>query len=404
MKSELSKMKMLFFQGEWQKALDSVDSLLKMLDPDDDDEREILRDIVAGGFGSGHTLEFVSFLEQHGFDFSLTWPGKGGLALLFAESACRDAVLFERLVTLGMDPFLPRTDGNTALHVLAARDRSSWDKVLEPFLGELVHARGDLSGWMQANAYGATPLHLGVLHGHEQLIQAILSEGVDPDLLGTAPWQCYSHVLRFDGVTALQLACHMGNENLVTRLLEAGAHDDRTDPTGHTACFYAVEKPPQLYCKAYYAGIPNEQRILEDKGRIIRRLACTDSTDDQGNTPLLHALNTHHFDKGGFCALFVELGADVNHANHHGVTPLMAAVQGMSKDSVKTLVAAGADLNARDGAGDTALHMAVVASDEKLARLLIKKGADAQIANNAGVTAGELAAKNGLDTVLELLL
>ena len=72
--------------------------------------------------------------------------------------------------------------------------------------------------------------------------------------------------------------------------------------------------------------------------------------------------------------------------------------------AVQALLRARVDVNAPEGDGTTALHWAVQADDVALARTLIKAGAKASLANRLGVTPMALAATNGSEALLGLLL
>ncbi len=61
-------------------------------------------------------------------------------------------------------------------------------------------------------------------------------------------------------------------------------------------------------------------------------------------------------------------------------------------------------MNAADNTGRTPLHYALKYGSQDVARFLIKKGADYNRADNDGITPVQLAAENGCDAVLELMI
>lgn len=400
----MNELKMFFFQGQTEKALEYAGLLMDKLDLDDDDDADTLYELLQAGLSSGAGMEFVEFLAKRGFDASITWPGKGGIAALFGNSNCGNAAAFHALMQMNMDPFLPDKSGNTVLHIMANKTNSIFCEEREVEMAEMVRTTADISGWMTANAYGATPLHLAVLNRHLQLLAALLEKKTDPDMCGTAVWEGYGHVLSFEGTTALDLACLLGDKKAATLLLNAGASDACKDIQGRTAAHYVVMSPSQHYSSQYYASIPGKQRVLENKAAILGSLNMVDEPDNYGCRPLLSALKYFQFDEGRFADAFLNLGASANGADNQGCTPLMAAAERGHKEAVKSLLAAGAELNARDNQGNTALLLAVRQGYEKIARLLIKKGADSAMTNNSGLSAGELAAQKGLEGILELLL
>uniref|UniRef100_A0A8C6QJB3 KN motif and ankyrin repeat domain-containing protein 4 n=2 Tax=Nannospalax galili TaxID=1026970 RepID=A0A8C6QJB3_NANGA len=88
---------------------------------------------------------------------------------------------------------------------------------------------------IQATQGGQTALMLGVSHDREDMIQALLSCQADVNL--------QDH----DGSTALMLACHQGNADLVRLLLAHPACDSGlTDKAGHTALSIVLKSPAHV--------------------------------------------------------------------------------------------------------------------------------------------------------------
>ena len=92
-------------------------------------------------------------------------------------------------------------------------------------------------------------------------------------------------------------------------------------------------------------------------------------------------------------------------ADSTGRTTLAWAARQGDEDVVKALLACGADPNHRDTVGSTPLHMSVYASSPECLRLLLNANADVDIKNNDGDTALTMAAQveDRID-LLELLL
>ena len=80
--------------------------------------------------------------------------------------------------------------------------------------------------------------------------------------------------------------------------------------------------------------------------------ADVNAPDENGETPLLHALRGRNEKMAGF---LLDFGADVNRADEAGKTPLMAATEIIDPFMVKWLLAKGADVHATDSAGRSAL-------------------------------------------------
>ncbi|KAI6054926.1 KN motif and ankyrin repeat domain-containing protein 4 [Marmota monax] len=88
---------------------------------------------------------------------------------------------------------------------------------------------------IQATQGGQTALMLGVTHDREDMVQALLSCQADVNL--------QDH----DGLSALMMACHHGNADLVRLLLAHPACDSSlTDKAGHTALSIVLQSPSHV--------------------------------------------------------------------------------------------------------------------------------------------------------------
>ena len=96
-------------------------------------------------------------------------------------------------------------------------------------------------------------------------------------------------------------------------------------------------------------------------------------------------------------------GESLDRQGSDGWTPLMYAVRDGRQETVSILLAAGAAVNIGDRWSRTPLHLAAEAP-AGIARMLIKAGADLDKRNAGGVTPLMLAAGNGRQDIVELLL
>jgi len=110
----------------------------------------------------------------------------------------------------------------------------------------------------------------------------------------------------------------------------------------------------------------------------------------------------------------LNLGADVNCRDRHGITPLMFAARGDhphigdpaptdNPGAVDLLLQRGADVNARTESGFVALFWAARYGHEHTAKLLIAHGADVTAKDKDGMTALKWAKTNGQTNVMVLL-
>jgi ankyrin repeat protein len=85
-----------------------------------------------------------------------------------------------------------------------------------------------------------------------------------------------------------------------------------------------------------------------------------------------------------------DYGADVNHADHRGFTPLLAAAHSKQAVCAKWLVNASANINHTNHNGDTALMLAAQGDQPALTKWLVKAGADPQAVNEDQENAADI--------------
>ena len=115
--------------------------------------------------------------------------------------------------------------------------------------------------------------------------------------------------------------------------------------------------------------------------------------DDAGDQPLHHAAQAR---KVAALELLIQLGADVNAANHTGLTPLHLASKNGPTDAVETLLKAGAKADTKDAVGRTPLDVA--------AHDLIRQRIKASVNNVPGTEEFLKAAEGGEIASMEALL
>ncbi|KAM0697995.1 hypothetical protein Q7P36_002849 [Cladosporium allicinum] len=148
----------------------------------------------------------------------------------------------------------------------------------------------------------------------------------------------------------------------VKRLLTLGAGIHCTDEYGRT--------PLHLAAKDHRKD--TIEVLLQAGAKVGAETKCEDPyLYHSGITPLHLAASTSHDGKRPeHVEALIQAGADVNHMDERGATPLHAAC---SKEIVEVLLRAGADVHSRDRAGYTPLNSARSA---KVAGALLRAGAD----------------------------
>ena len=169
-------------------------------------------------------------------------------------------------------------------------------------------------------------------------------------------------------------------------------------PEGVSLASPSTLKPEDQRSKGLFAAIrtgntPTVAAMLGDATLV-------GITDTHGSTPLLHAVLLADV---AMVRLLIERGADVNAANHDGITALMWAAGDV--DKVHMLLEKGAKTDARSALGRTPLLIAATyAGNANVVRLLIKHGSSVTDQDVFQETALTSASKRGDAELVEVLI
>jgi ankyrin repeat protein len=274
----------------------------------------------------------------------------------------RDMAAVRTLLARGADANATGAYGTPALHwVVRVEDRAT--------AGLLLDAGADPNF---KTAQGIAPLHLAVANGDAATVNLLLAAGADAELVDHA------------GETPLMLAARAGDAASAARLIAHGAAVDRRDAgydqtalmiavrEGHDAIVrLLLERGADVEAQTRAGPEPAFRMPSENAGSkgvgIIRG-----GWPERGmrapvpgaKTPLLYAARRGDL---AVTRLLVEAGADLEHADADGVTPLLAAILNAS-----IAAARGDRPHARE-------HFAV-------ARYLVERGANVRVADWYGET------------------
>lgn len=151
---------------------------------------------------------------------------------------------------------------------------------------------------------------------------------------------------------------------IVKDTTDVGADVNAKDNEGMTPLMHAVRA--------------EDAETSENVRNLIAAGADVNAKDNDGWTPLMHARDED------IVKALISAGADVNAKNIEDKTPLMFAEV---LACASALIAAGADVNAKDIYGGTTLMFAVEAKKIENVKLLISAGADVNAKDNNGWTA-----------------
>ncbi|HEY8229086.1 MAG TPA: ankyrin repeat domain-containing protein [Rhodanobacteraceae bacterium] len=182
---------------------------------------------------------------------------------------------------------------------------------------------------------GASPLSAAVSARQPDIARALVAAGVPVDL---------RHA---DDVTALMIAAALGHPDMVAVLRELGAQASLVDARGqtalHAAARFCFDSRDSLRCR----------RLLD---ALLHDVAPVNTRDRSGATPLLVLLGVHtkpgadcdgtHL--GALVPALLDAGADLDHADAHGVTALHACAMHATFEPARMLLQRGANREARD--------------------------------------------------------
>ena len=100
----------------------------------------------------------------------------------------------------------------------------------------------------------------------------------------------------------------------------------------------------------------------------------------------------------------IELGADVDLANGLGHTALHLVIQRRNEELFDLVMATDPSLDHLDSNQTSPLVQAIYYRQPEMAKKLVKAGCDISLKNNSGQTAAHVAASQGIDGLIELLL
>ena len=212
--------------------------------------------------------------------------------------------------------------------------------------------------------------------------------------------------------TPLMYAAQLGNQPMVSLLLEQGAQVNQANSEGDTP-FITATQEGHLGVVEYLKKIEFIQAIREGNLEKVRKVVEEEGVDiinnfystgsDERFTPLqIAALNG----KNSIVKFFVSHdNTSIDTRTEQGnFTALHLAVKKNQRDVVKTLIEFGANKNAQSNEGMTPLHIAAKKGFRRTAEILIDQGVGIHVSNREGATAVYLAHQGGHQRIEERLL
>lgn len=277
----------------------------------------------------------------------------GGMTPMHYASDLKSDSMLQLLIANNARVNANSDKGRSPLHSAARLGRTSNIKLLLRS-GAKINAGDD---------NGITPLHMAAYFGHKKALKELLKKEADVNALD------------IKGNTPLYYI--VNNIDLAYALLEKGANPNIENKVGESPLHKAVK-----------AGLLDNARMLIEAGSQFK---CNMFED--GKTSPMHI--AAELEDPSMLQLLIECRATTDSTDEDGETPLHIAVENGNAQHVFNLAnALDANIDAQDPYGETALHKAVDLGNLDMITILINAGADWNIEDAYGFTPMEDAEDN----------
>jgi ankyrin repeat protein len=251
--------------------------------------------------------------------------------------------------------------------------QNQWERIL---LQQRLH-------YLLPNKEGDTGFHLAVIHSRPDiLIQLLALVSTDARLRVALDEQNSLYQ------TALHIATHTQQVEMIQKLLAGGASLELTDHKGNTPLHIACRFSSTKCLEELVRGVPLDRLFEAACIRNHQGQTCIHVATERGNTDALRKLKS--------------IGIDMNVEDFHsGKTPLHQAVEKCSLTDVQFLTeTCQVDVNKATYSGCTALHTAAGRGNIAVVAYLLSMGADPDLLTDEGDTALDLAGSDQVATIL----
>jgi ankyrin repeat protein len=186
----------------------------------------------------------------------------------------------------------------------------------------------------QGYSQGNTPLTSAVLNQNQPVISLLIQSGADvnaPDKTGTTP---------------LSYGARKKNYKILKELISAGADPNKDVPVNQAWPPSHYTLGPPLFSAVARDRLANVQVLLEAG-------ADPNFQTNEKHTPLIECCLYPGFKASEIASLLIGHGAQVNHADSDGDTPLHLAIESDEDDLVRILLESGADPTIPNKLGQT---------------------------------------------------
>lgn len=289
------------------------------------------------------------------------------------QTLLQNLPIIRALLDAGADPDASERDGFTLLWLMAGSPEPGSGTALQM----LIDAGAALN--VQEKQHGSTPLINAAEAGSIPKVRRLLKAGADPKI-----WNHH-------GENALMRCA----TNCVPILVRAGLDVNAMVSKSTTVLMWAAGNGLDLKVRALVAhGAKVDAGSMESMKRDgnSMRLSC------RGLTALMYAANRGHTK---VVRALLKAGADVDATSVDGWTALMLATAGGHKETARVIREHGADAK---GLNQAKFVLAVRRNDTPAVKALLQKGASVNLRTPFLQTPLEIAAGEGHDEVLRVLL
>lgn len=277
----------------------------------------------------GGNNSFLKLLVDKGIDYK-TKSNKGENAIIFASRGLRRKTntleTFKYLASLGINPNVKTTDGETPLHSLASKSKDL--ATFKYFVEKGVNVN-------QTDKNGNTALLLAAYRNDEAIVRYLASQTKNRN-----------HQNK-EGRSALLNAVYRNTPETVAFLLEKGADITVIDKEQHNLGYYLLKN----FNAKNQDNFKKKLALLKGKG--------FDFTKPQPNGDTLFHLAVDS-ENLALIQYVHSLGIDVNKQNKEGIAPLhIAAMKAKNTKTLKYLISIGADISQKTAFEESVYDLAI---------------------------------------------
>lgn len=325
------------------------------------------------------TQDVARALVDRGCDINLCTASGDSMLHSAVHRQNETAALF--LIANGASCQLSNERRETPLHIAASHGLVH--------VGEALIGKGASMNAQDSELH--TPLMRAIVGGHKPFVQMLLAQGRGGGgdnpfgAAGGGAVRLEINLTSSSGASALGLALAAGLLDIAEWLLQAGA-DIEARTAGATLLHQSIlrgDAPSALFLLDRGANVHAPTDDATEAGTDGSATAAAGSDVPGNKTPLSLAITAGLED---VVAKLCGLGADVNHMEEDGSTPLWLALQLKKEKVAFVLVRHKCNLDhvfPGEGGGEPALHRAIGLQDAFAATFLIRNGANVNIKTGA---------------------